>query len=275
MFLLVLKSSLCFSILFLETILTETAFNMGNDSENCDISLLINDANEPPTFINFSNQQKDQQINGIKIKTADKYRINCITRSINFQFERITIVNTNNLMERKILTNLSRNSIFDGNNLTMHIWYIDMLINQKDFNFTNFYIECAYFEPTVCNRTFSVGFNGDKIDFYNMSEKNTQRQSLKSFIWILSIVLVLTSIAIILRLFYTRRQKIKRSRSSVRNIYKPTNSKEKSFKPRKSSSKKNSVDYLNDLEDVNNRKIIDGVEIPIIYESNEYSKYFK
>jgi hypothetical protein len=262
-------------IIFLKIYLIESSLEEQKPNVNCDsdsILFLINDNlkvnDEKSSFIELQEEQNEQQLSGYKIKENYEYRFSCVTKSNAIQLERITIFYTNN--QRKILKN-QKKVFFDKNNETIIFWF--SVININELNFTIAHITCAHYNPLECSKDFYPRRIGDKIDFYKTSEKINEKQLLVPFIWIICIVAVLTSVAIGLRLIYSARQKKHFKKSSLRRIYKPKNSKNDIFKPSKSSSKKNSINRLTELNDINtvfnNNMLNDDVEIPIIYESNE------
>ena len=267
-----LKINVFLIIIFLKIFLIESSLKEEKANLNCDsdsILFLINDNlkinYQKSSFNELHEEQNEQQINGYKIKEKNEYRFSCITKLNSIQLERITIFNSNN--HRKILTN-QKYSFIDKNNETVIVWF--SVVNLDELNLNVYFVQCAYYDPIDCSKDFYPRLIGDKIDFFKTSEKISEKQLLMPFIWIVCIVSVLTSIAIGLRSFYSARQKNNFKKSSLRRIYRPKYSKNDVFKPTNSSSKKNSTELKEINNDTNNNKTVnDGVEIPIIFESNE------
>jgi hypothetical protein len=220
--------------------------------DDCVMKILINEIHDPPMNQSFIFTQFSQQKSEYKLKSNYQYQINCLSKTKDFQLQRITIVDANQPSNRKILNN-HLNALSNQNGEIVSIWNTNLTVNDE-FNFTKFYIECAHYDP-ICIQKFHFSVENNKFQ-----EKINQKQFLKPIILILSSSVVLTILMVILRMFYTINNK------KQRNIYKKKHSNR--LKKRSQSIQiSTKLQEFNKLSLENNSKQLDGVLIPIIIES--------
>ena len=248
--------------------------NFTAQEKECEILLLINEKqlkNSTPETYDFASLRQNQP-SSFRLNLNYEYNFKCITNTDVVQMQRITFVDAKNLSHRKILNN-ELESYFDINGDKLLGWHSNELIS-KDLNFTDFYIECAYYEP-ICIRKYKVSIRTKPEEIGYFNNINTQ-ESLQPLYWILGITAAFSVIAIISRLCKSDNKNSnepnKKSKSNHSSILKKIT--KRISKKRKQPIIKPSIR----LEKVNKNKasfakpINSDVEIPIIFESKLISQ---